>query len=380
MPDADFHNAPTEKRPDYQPPPAAGGGTAVVAVRRPGFFGRIKLWAKRHTALLWMLHSVYALFLGVLVMLFAAKGFQHARILAATLGGAFLLSIVIFRLFGQGAEQKAKVAEKKYGRIQFLGMTYFLKNMYQGMLFFLLPFYWKSSSLDSMNAWFVILLAVLAVLSTMDLVFDHVLMRFKVLAAIFYAVTLFACANLVIPAFFDNVPAIVSLLASTVLSIIGFWLLHFPLRTLLEKRTWGTIGGVAVAALIAVYFARGTLPPVPLYVRHGGVGVEQLADGRLVYEVTRVHRSRVTSLFAVTDVALPGGQGDDFRHVWRHRDGELRVVEDARVLPGGEPGTVRVVSGVPAQKIPQNPVGEWTVDVVTTDDQIVGRTRFTVIE
>ncbi|MFO0747401.1 MAG: DUF5924 family protein [Myxococcota bacterium] len=385
MGSADFHNAPTEKRPDLPMPGAATPTGAVPVQPAPaappkGIFGRFKAFAKRHHALLWMLHSVYALLLGVMVMLFAAKGFEHARILAATLGGAFLMSVVLFRIFGHGSEQKERVASKKYGRIQFFGMTYFLKNMYQGMLFFLLPFYWKSSSLDSINAWFVVLLGVLALLSTMDLVFDHLLMRHKVLAAIFYAVTLFACANLVIPAFFANVPTIVALLVSTVLSVFGFWLLHFPLRTFLEKKTWMTIGLVCVAAVLAVYFARITIPPVPLYVLHGGVGVEKLDDGRLVYEVSSVHVSKVTNLYAVTDVALPGGQGDRFKHVWRHKDsGFRREVENTHERMAGEE-SVRVESSIPAGDLAEigDKKGEWTVDTQTDDGQIVGRLRFTV--
>ena len=43
-------------------------------------------------------------------------------------------------------------------RVRFYVMTYALKNLYQGMLFFLLPFYWKSTTLDAANGWFVILL------------------------------------------------------------------------------------------------------------------------------------------------------------------------------------------------------------------------------
>ena len=68
-------------------------------------------------------------------------------------------------------------------------MTYVLKNLYQGMLFFVLPFYWKSSSLDSINAWFVFLLAFLALLSTLDLVFDNLLMRYRGVAAVFFALS-----------------------------------------------------------------------------------------------------------------------------------------------------------------------------------------------
>jgi len=318
-----------------------------------------------------------------MVILFASKGFGHARVLAATLGGAFLMVVVIFRLFGQGAAQRERIDERKSLKISFLGMTYVVKNLYQGMLFFALPFYWKSSSLDSINAWFVFLLGFFALLSTLDLVFDNLLMRYRIVAAIFYAVTLFACANLVIPAFFSNVPTIVLLLSSTVLSVFGFWLLHFPLRTLRDKRTWVMLGSVASAAVIAVYLARFAIPPVPLYVEHHGVGIAPLPDGRLELEVTRVHKSRLDDLYAVSDVVMPGGEGDRFRHVWRHKkaDVSFRAERDARVVQKASDQTVRVMSSMPKAELERaDPVGEWIVDIVTTDDQIVGRLRFSVIE
>lgn len=348
-----------------------------------GMWGRIKGWLKRNERLLWWGHSVWAMFLGLMVILFAAKGFDHARILAATLGGAFLVMVVLFRVFGQGAEQKVKVGEKRALRISFLGMTYVLKNLYQGMLFFVLPFYWKSSALDSINAWFVFVLGALAILSTLDLVFDNLLMRYKVMAAIFYAVTLFACMNLVLPAFLSNIPTLVSLLASTALSVFAFWLLHFPLGTLREKRTWITIGSIAVAAMVAMYFARVAMPPVPLYVTHAGVGLGPLPDGRLEVEVTRIHKSRLGDFYAVSDVVMPGGEGDSFRHVWRHATDSHRhrADLDAPVIHKGGDQTVRVRSQLPLDRLSaMDPVGDWVVDIVTTDDQIVGRTRFKVIE
>lgn len=348
-----------------------------------GFFGRLKGWLKRNERLLWWGHSVWALFLGVMVILFAAKGFDHARILAATLGGAFLVMVILFRVFGQGDQQKVKVEERRTLRLSFLGMTYVLKNLYQGMLFFVLPFYWKSSALDSINAWFVFVLGVLAILSTLDLVFDNLLMRYKVMAAVFYAVTLFACMNLVLPAFLPNIPTLVSLLASTALSVFAFWLLHFPLGTLREKSTWVTLGSIAVAAMVAMYFARIAMPPVPLYVTHAGVGLGPLGDGRLEVEVTRIHKSRLSDFYAVSDVVMPGGEGDSFRHIWRHKTEAMRHQADleAAVVHKGSDQTVRVQSKLPIDRLAaMDPVGEWVVDIVTTDDQIVGRTRFMVIE
>ena len=372
--DPGFHAQPTVKpgSPVPEPPPPKG------------FFGRLKAWAHRNHKWLWWLHSFYALFLGFMVILFAAKGFDHARILAATLGGAFLVMVVLFRVFGTGLQQKVRVGEKRSLKLSFLGMTYVLKNLYQGMLFFVLPFYWKSSSLDSINAWFVFLLGFLALLSTLDLVFDNLLMRYRFVAAIFYAVTLFACANLVIPAFFSNVPTIVALLGSTALSVFGFWLLHFPLRTLREKRTWMILGGAAVFAMVAVYIARFAIPPVPLYLAHNSVGIAPLEDGRLELEVTRVHRKRLEDLYAVSYVVMPGGEGDSFRHVWRHTKGDLRFVveKDAELVhKGAEDHTVRVRSKMPKDELEKaDPVGDWVVDIITTDDQIVGRMRITVIE
>ena len=383
-PSPEFHDQPTVK------PPPGGHGTMKLPVPPPpprGLFGRFRAWARRHHKALWWLHSFYALCLGMMVIFFASKGFDHARVLAATLGGAFLVMVVLFRVFGQGQQQKDRVAEKKHLKISFLGMTYILKNLYQGMLFFVLPFYWKSSSLDSINAWFVFLLGFLALLSTLDLVFDNLLMRYRVVAAIFYAVTLFAAMNLIIPAFFTNVPTIVALLSSTALSVFGFWVLNFPLRTLREKRTWAILGSVAAVAVVAVFIARFAIPPVPLYLQHQAVGlapIEDPEDWRLELEVTRVHKKRLEDLYAISDVVMPGGEGDTFRHVWRHKKGDVAFISElaaTRVPKKGDEHTVRVRSKLPKEEIESaDPVGDWVVDIITTDDQIVGRMRFTVIE
>lgn len=85
----------------------------------------------------------------------------------------------------------------------------------------------------------------------------------------------------------------------------------------------------------------------------------------------------------MSDVVMPGGEGDRFRHVWRHKsaEGTFRWEVDAPVVFKSNDQTVRVTSSLPQSEIiKSNPVGEWVVDIVTTDDQIVGRMRFTVIE
>ncbi len=343
-----------------------------------GLFGRLGAFLRRHHKLLWWLHSLYALGLGITVIIFAGKGFEQARILVAALGGAFLFVAFLFRVFGEGRKQKDVVDQGRVKKLQFLGMTYVLKNLYQGMLFFVLPFYWRSSSIDSPNAWFVFLLGTLAVLSTLDIVFDRLLMRYRLVAGLFFGVTFFACANLVIPAFLANVPTLIALLSSTLLSIVGFWLLHFPLRTILEARTWLTLAVVGTIGTFSVYAGRRALPPVPLQMVHAAVGLSP-ADGRLDLELTKLSMRRLEDLHALSEVLMPGGEGDSFRHVWRRLSGP-DVELDTQVLRR-EGQRLVVISTLSEAKIREmGASGDWLVDTITEDGQIVGRTRFSIFE
>ena len=134
---------------------------------RPGFFGRIRQWFHDNHGKLFWIHSLYALGLGAFVATFASKGLGYARWLVLLLIGAWIMIVAIFRLHGTGAEQKQKVTTTGQ-KVRFLAMTYVLKNLYQGMLFFLLPFYWKTAVSDGPTMWFLVLLGVTAFLSTMD--------------------------------------------------------------------------------------------------------------------------------------------------------------------------------------------------------------------
>src|SRR5262245_16087719 len=175
-------------------------GAASSPSYRPGPIDKIREFTKKNGKRLWWLHSVYALGLGALVVGFAQKGFDHARWLAVSLGLAWMIVILFFRLFGSGMRQENVDYAHPKAKLRFYLMTYVLKNLYQGMLFFLLPFYWKSTTMGDQNLWFVCLLAACAILSTLDIVFDRVLMKWRILASVFHGITLFGCLNLVIPA------------------------------------------------------------------------------------------------------------------------------------------------------------------------------------
>jgi hypothetical protein len=350
----------------------------------PTLTERLRSFMKTHGRKLWWLHSAYALGLGITVVTFAQKGFDHARWLAVTASAAWLLVVFFFRIHGSGRDQSHAHAAPNV-KLRFFAMTYALKNLYQGMLFFLLPFYWKSTTFDSANAWFVVLLGSCALLSTLDIVFDRVVFKFRALASVFHGVALFGCLVLVVPALFPDTRTLTSLLVATAITVVAFWTIHVDVHMLRDKRWLALFAATLFAATGIAYAGRTALPPVPMYVAHGAVGPMVLPDGRLGMEVRNLDASVIDKLIAITDVVVPGGKGDRLVHVWRHDGYEVhRATEDTtRVAPAGESkdkGTIRLRSQLTDREMPSRLVGSWSVDVETQDGQLVGRVSFTVAD
>jgi hypothetical protein len=346
----------------------------------PSVRDRLRSFMRLHGRKLWWLHSAYALGLGVTVVAFAQKGFDHARWLAVSIGAAWLLVVLFFRLFGSGREQAHVHNAGAKVRLRFFAMTYALKNLYQGMLFFLLPFYWKSTTFGTPNSWFVILLGICAFLSTLDIVFDRVVFRIRALASLFHGVALFGCLNLVVPALFPDTRTLYSLLIAMGVTVIGFWTIHVSLAMLRDRRWIGVFVVSLGAAVGGVYAARTAIPPVPMYVSRGAVGPMVMENGQLGMVVHELHPSVIDKLIAITDVIIPGGKGDRLVHVWRHDGDEVHRATETTSKVDGPEGSVRLRSGLTGRQLPQRLVGNWAVDVETQDGQLVGRVSFTVAE
>jgi len=343
-----------------------------------GLRDKARAFLARHGRKLWWLHSAYALCLGTGVVLFAQKGFQQARLLAISAGGAWLLVLLFFRLHGSGKAQASLEGAETKTKLRFYALTYALKNLYQGMLFFLLPFYWKSTTLDSRNGWFVALIAACALLSTLDVVFDRVLLRWVALASLFHGVALFGCVNLIVPALFPDTRTLTSLMIAAGITTLAFWTMNLELAAYRRRGVLLAIGASAGVAVLVAYAARTFIPPVPMYLSRASVGPMTLADGRLAMEVRSLHPSVIQQLQAVTDVVVPGGRGDRLRHVWRHNGHEVvRAHEEPSRVPGPA-GSVRLRSRLSGDNLPALLVGAWSVDVETEDGQLVGRATFVV--
>ena len=335
---------------------------------------RARRFLKVHGRKLWWIHSLYAMGLGASVVFFAQRGFEHARWLAVSISAAWLIGLVFFRVFGsrRGQVDSTRVANP----LPFYALTYALKNLYQGMLFFLLPFYFKSTPFLSPNGWFVALLASCAIIATLDILFDQVVFRFRVLASIFHAVTLFGTMNLALPALLPNIRTLTALMIASGLTVVGFFTLRIRGEMLKEARTIVAFVATLAVVLPGIYFGRLAIPPVPMYVAHGAVGPMVLTDGRLGMEVTRLNPAVIEQVICVTDVVIPGGSGDHLLHVWRKDGTEVYRGIDAAWF--GPHQLVRLRSSM--KNIPKDITGPWEVDVETDDGQLVGRTTFIVEE
>ena len=365
---------PTSPMPTGVALPAGITAQDLAALQR---FAKVRAFMARHGNKLWYLHSAYALTFGAFVVMYASKGYDNARWMVVLLGLGWLVLILFFRVFGTGPGQKEKVKDTK-SKVRFYVMTLVLKNLYQSMLFFLVPFYYKTATFDDPNRFFVYALVLLAILSTVDVVFDQVLMRWKVPASTVYFFILFACLNLVLPALLPDTRTLLTQMSAAAIAAVVFFTMHVPIRNLLRPAWVLALIAFITVAVFGAYFGRHAIPPVPMYIATGAVGPNLLPDGRLSMQVSTLHESLIQEMHALTDVVIPGGRGNTLHHVWRR---EGMAVQQGPVTPAGEPpsGTVRLRSTLRSFNLPSDLAGRWSIDVVTDDDQLVGRVPFEVI-
>jgi hypothetical protein len=116
-------------------------------------------WFQRHKNKLWWAHSAYGLLLGIGIMWMGARDFTYLRIAVFHVAVIWLISLFLPKLLGHPRLPPAWTP-----RIR-LAANFFSKNLYQQVLFFVLPIYYASATFPSRNFLFVVLVGSSATLS-----------------------------------------------------------------------------------------------------------------------------------------------------------------------------------------------------------------------
>jgi hypothetical protein len=124
-----------------------------IATSRSSFRHRLIAWFHLHQEKLWWLHSLYALALGVGFMWLGKRNFAFLRVAVFHIIFIWLSSLLLPKFLTH-----SRVPARWAPRLQLL-VNFFNKNLYQQMLFFVLPIYYASATLWSRNTAFVALVA-----------------------------------------------------------------------------------------------------------------------------------------------------------------------------------------------------------------------------
>jgi uncharacterized protein DUF5924/DUF2914 family protein len=303
---------------------------------------------------------------GLLALFVFRREMPHVRWIV----GYVLLLWLLFALLTQVRE----ALEARGKKFVVTAGDYTIQTLYHGMLLFLLPPYYASTTLTSVNAIFFGVLVGLIVLATFDPWYNALVHPRPWLAVVFFVVSIFAALNVALPLVGMRPEA--SLLIAAWTATIA---LAPEVRRALGVR-WLTalatlsLAGVVVA--IAVYVGRIAVPPAPLALARATLARE-VRDNEPVDPLPPSISSRelASGLVAYTAVYAPAGLKQPIAHVWRQAD---RIVNVVTLTPvhGGRREGFRTYSR--KASFPSNPVGHWSVDVMTTSGQLIGRMRFSV--
>lgn len=335
-----------------------------TAAAVPGRLDRARAWLATHETRLWWLHSVWALAFGMGVMWLGTRHYGWLRGAMAYVVVIWATSLALPRL-----SQHPRWSPRGRALIQTV-VNYFHRNFYQQLLFFVLPIYAASTTLGSVNALFPALVALSAVLASLDVVYDRHMAARRGIMAVFFAFNLFACVNVALPVLWA-VNHADAMRVSAALALVGFATLRYPARAL--GRT-GVVAGLVLSAVLLgglIEWGRRAIPPAPLRLASGVFGRE--IDRRhpaIVGRLDEIPADWQGRVYVLTAVQAPLGLEDRLRHRWIV-DGVTVHTTPHYVVSGGREQGFRLWSYYTLKR--PRPGARLMVDVETEAGQLVGR-------
>jgi len=254
-------------------------------------------------------------------------------------------------------------------------LRYATQMIHQESLFFVLPFFFVTTTWNSGQLVFTGLLGAAGLISIIDPLYYKWLAPRRWLFLALHTLTLFA-------ALLTALPIILHLTTSQSfkLALVIAMLLSFPsLASSFPIQHWRR-GVMLVVLTLAVgasgWLLRSWVPPATLWMTEVAVST-QLENRTPGKSLSEVKASEIRAgLYAFTAINAPRGLNERIYHVWQFNGKEVdRIALD---IHGGRKEGYRAWTH--KQNFPGNPVGRWQVRVLTEDGQVIGVLRFKVID
>ena len=251
---------------------------------------------------------------------------------------------------------------------------YGIQTLYHNLLLFVLPAYYASATLTSLNAGFLGAVAVGALVTAIDPWYRAIVQPRPWVGYLLLGLSIFAALNVALP--LVGIRPIMALLGSAALAALALTPAFRRRGAVSWTRAHASAVVVGAVAMVAVWNGRALVPPAPLFLARAVVA-RDVVDLEPVDPATgRLGGAAVAGwagLVAYTPVHAPAGLRQHIEHVWRRDGREIGRVALSPIY-GGRAQGFRTWSRRLEPPVP----GRYEVDVRTASGQLIGRLRFRV--
>ena len=256
------------------------------------------------------------------------------------------------------------------------GVTTFIAQMiHQETLFFTLPFILVTTVWNSGQTLFALLVGGMAILSIIDPLYFKVAERWRSLYFVFHAQCVFLVLLVTLPIMVHLTTGQSLLLAlgiTILVALPSFW--HLLKQRSLKR--WCAFFVLTLLLAYGAWLGRIWVPPASLWMTSSalspGFNVEQrLPQGSMALTPQAISEN---GLYVYTAIRAPRGLSETITHAWHHNGVPMDVVE--LNIDGGREQGYRAWSH--KQNFPEDPTGDWRIDIMTGTGQRLGLIRFEV--
>ncbi|MBC3373175.1 DUF2914 domain-containing protein [Pseudomonas sp. SWRI92] len=253
-------------------------------------------------------------------------------------------------------------------------LRYATQMIHQESLFFVLPFFFITTTWNSSQLLFTGLLAAAALVSIIDPLYYKWLAPRRWAFLALHTLTLFAALLTALPVILHLTTDQSFKLALGIAMLLSFPSLAsiFPIRTV---RNALAILCITLGIGAAGWVLRSWVPPATLWMTEVAIStqLEDRTPGASLKEVSAA-QIRSNGLYAYTAINAPRGLDERIYHVWQFNGKEVdRIALD---IHGGRKEGYRAWTH--KQNFPGDPTGKWQVRVLTENGQLIGVLRFKV--